>query len=110
MSNFLVDTSKGIQLKLIDFSDSWFINENHNNEKLCGTLPFSPIETSRHNKSFEENGINKPSIDYWSVGIIIYEIFYGSLPLTFSPCMAKDIHSLWKNEFLSIVKGQKKIV
>ena len=43
LSNFMVDTSNGLQLKLIDFSDSWFINEKINDEKLCGTLPYSPL-------------------------------------------------------------------
>ena len=43
LSNFLVDTSEGIKLKLIDFSDSWIIGEKINNEKICGTVPFSPL-------------------------------------------------------------------
>ena len=48
----MVDTSNGIQLKLIDFSDSWFINEKVTDQKLCGTLPYSPLETSKNNKNY----------------------------------------------------------
>ena len=39
----MVDTTRGIQIKLIDFSDSWIIGEEKANEKLCGTLPYSPL-------------------------------------------------------------------
>lgn len=43
-SNFLVDLTKDITLKLIDFSDSCYEGEIlEEDEKLCGTLPYSPI-------------------------------------------------------------------
>ena len=43
LSNWMVDCSNGFQLKVIDFSDAWLIHEKYNGEKLCGTLPYSPL-------------------------------------------------------------------
>ena len=39
---------------------------------------------------------------------MIHEIFYGSFPLTYTPVLAKDILNLWNNEFLYIIRGQKR--
>lgn len=50
-SNFMVDTSRGISLKLIDFSDS-SICEEKSDAKLCGTLPYSPLESSKNSKKY----------------------------------------------------------
>lgn len=58
-SNFLVDLSQNIRLKLIDFSDSWFMGDC-SMEKLCGTVPYSPLESSKNCKKYEKEGINKP--------------------------------------------------
>ncbi len=55
----MVDTSHGVSLKLIDFSDSWICNEKEN-VKLCGTLPYSPLESSKNSKSHLQIGIDKP--------------------------------------------------
>ena len=72
-SNFMVDTSGKISLKLIDFSDSSIINEDVEDQRLCGTLPYSPLESSKSFlKKHKIKGINNKEIDYWSVGILLY--------------------------------------
>jgi hypothetical protein len=48
-------------------------------------------------------GIGKKEIDYWSVGITIYEIFFRKLPVSFSRAFLVDITSSWKTELLVAV-------
>lgn len=102
----MVKTDHGIEIKLIDFSDSCIINDMRMREQhLCGTLPYSPLECSKNSKNHREAGIDKKSIDYWSVGIVLSEIYFGSIPLSYSACLAKDIHALWSTEFLYLARS-----
>lgn len=45
-------------------------------------------------------GINRKEIDYWSVGVTIYEVFFRKLPVSFSRAFLVDITSTWKTELL----------
>ena len=62
-SNLLVkfdrSTAKPI-LKLIDFGDSGYEAQPYNeNENLNGTVPYSPIETSRFAENYKKEGVVK---------------------------------------------------
>lgn len=42
-------------------------------------------------------------IDYWSVGMTIFELFFRKLPVSFSRAFLTDITASWKTELLLAV-------
>ena len=53
LSNFMVDLKNGLEIKIIDFSDSTTLEEDCSEIHLCGTLPYSPLECSNKCKIYE---------------------------------------------------------
>lgn len=105
-SNFLVQTSgkKFPILKLVDFSDSIAINGGDKevisgNLKVFSTPAYCPLESSIFHVDYLKQGLKNPEIDYWSVGVILYEIFNNKIPISYSTSTTKDIHALWTYEF-----------
>lgn len=102
-SNFMLDTSGSVPvLKIIDMSDSMVIgdelmlqNIKEEKLKLFSTPLYCPIETSTLHSEHKEIGFNRPEIDFWSVGILLYEIFHGTIPASFSSFTSKDLLTLW---------------
>lgn len=45
----------------------------------------------------------KKEIDYWSVGVTIYELFFRKLPVSFSRIFSVDIAASWRTELLLAV-------
>ena len=41
-------------------------------------------------------GIENKEVDYWSIGINLYEIFFRKLPLSYSRPFQNDIVANWK--------------
>jgi serine/threonine protein kinase len=89
-------------LKLIDYSDSMVIDEKHRLEVVSGsykvysTPAYCPLESSTFNEKYEQQGLINPKVDNWSLGVVLFEVLNGYLPISYSTCTTKDIHALWK--------------
>lgn len=55
-----------------------------------------------------KEGIRNKEIDYWSVGVNIYEIFFRKLPMSYSRPFSNDISVNWKHELLMMVNQRQK--
>ena len=89
-------TSKGY-IKLIDFGTTKFITDFTNT--VIGTPHYlSPEILLGQGYSF--------SCDYWSIGITIYEIFYGKFPFGNH---AKDIMNIYLTNFYNRQNALPKI-
>ena len=76
--NLMLD-NKGY-LKAIDFGVAKFLTGKDTTNTLVGTLHYmAPEVILRKNYSF--------AVDFWSIGVILFEVFYGKLPFG---CEAKD--------------------
>lgn len=88
------DGSTKRKIKIIDFAESTLTRESFSDfleESLGSTMPYSPIECYFS----DVKGFNNPSIDVWSVGLILYELMFGSNPVSYSRCFATDIYRGW---------------
>ena len=54
------------------------------------------------------NGIANKEIDYWSVGITIFELFFRKLPISYSRAFSLDIAAGWKTDLTIILNQRKK--
>lgn len=70
--NILLD--ENFQAKVCDFGYSNFYWESDNRQSLCGSLKYLSYEVL-----IGENQTKKT--DIWSLGVIIYEIFHGRVPI-----------------------------
>jgi len=70
-------------------------NVKSDSPKLFSTPLYCPIETSTLHDKHKEIGIDKKEIDFWSIGILLYEIFHGCVPISYSSLTSKDILTLW---------------
>ena len=71
--NILVD--KDYHIYLIDFGLSHIIGENEYTRGSFGTLYYAPPEM------YKDKPYNK-AIDIWSMGVVIYYLFYGENPFS----------------------------
>jgi aurora kinase, other len=67
--NLLVDA--GGELKLADFG--WSVHSRSRRATLCGTLDYLPPEMVKR-QTYD------PHVDNWSLGVLAYELLYGSPP------------------------------
>ena len=74
--NILLD--KEGHIKLADFGWSNFFNPNAKRKTYCGTLDYLAPEM------IEESG-HDVSLDYWSLGVLTYELLTGKAPFTPPP-------------------------
>lgn len=44
----------------------------------------------------KEESYNNKAIDLWSVGVILHEMFFQKIPMTYSKSFATDIYRGWK--------------
>ena len=73
--NIMIDTNG--YLKVIDFGVAYKLENKDYTNTIIGTCHYmSPEVIEGKNYSF--------NCDYWSIGIILYEIFYGKLPFGFN--------------------------
>ena len=76
-------------------------------QQVCGTIPYSPIETERSNKNYYQYGLNKHEIDLWSFGILLHIIMYGYQPISFYRNFWKEINELWRKDFIIHIRQKK---
>ena len=72
-------------IKLIDFSSSKRIKENKTNSLIGTPLYLPPEIINGHNYSY--------SCDYWSVGILLYLLYYGEFPFG---NVSQNVDSIYK--------------
>ena len=82
--NLMIESSNGY-MKAIDFGIAKDLSGKDSTHSLIGTVHYmSPETVSGKNYSFP--------VDIWSVGIILYEIFYGQIPFGFGMKDPQDIY------------------
>lgn len=82
-------------LKIIDFGESALASDEFRKSKECilgSTIPYSPVECT----VISAESFNSPKIDLWSVGVILYEMFFKKTPISYSKCFASEIYRGWK--------------
>jgi serine/threonine protein kinase len=99
LENILVDkTGIAPTIKIIDFGDSALSSDVFNGtgspSGLGCSAPYSPIECLMD----MEEGFNRREIDYWSVVLIIYEMFFSRLPFYFNRKILNDLVDGWSRE------------
>lgn len=70
--NILID--KNMNAKVCDFGYSNFFRETVHRQSLCGSLKYISYEVM-----IGENQTKKT--DIWSLGIILFELFHGRVPI-----------------------------
>ena len=93
--NILLDIKEGKSI-LIDFGLSKKINDKDELNEICGTNEYIPPEVIKGNKYNIE-------FDYWTFGILSYEILYG-----FPPFRGKDQKEIFNNILLNDIIFEKK--
>lgn len=71
------------------------------------TLPYSPFECIKS----DENGTKKKEIDYWSIGLLVYEILHKKPPLSFGDYIGGNIVEDWlsnSSEFSMYMNKRKR--
>ena len=100
-SNILIeDRIDDPVIKIIDFAESYSSKVSLEVQEYASSFPYSPLECNERENIKPEGsrkGIVNPEIDYWSVGMTIYEIFFRKLPVSFSKTFLSDIISSWKS-------------
>ena len=108
-SNFLINDnfqdSGDFDLRIIDFAESYWPDGKEEADLAC-SHPYSPLECSEKLKG--GTGLKEKEIDYWSVGITIYELFFRKMPLSFSRAFYVDIAASWSKELLLAVNQRQK--
>lgn len=90
--NILIDSTGHI--KLCDFGLCKKLGKNEKRYSFCGTLDYMPPEVLKK----EHQDI---SVDYWSLGCVLYEMIYGSTPFfdkDDKTCSNKILKYDWKFE------------
>mmetsp|Transcript_2719 Transcript_2719/g.3336 ORF Transcript_2719/g.3336 Transcript_2719/m.3336 type:complete len:724 (-) Transcript_2719:45-2216(-) len=76
--NLLIDSNG--YLKVCDYGLSKVLPLGERTNTFLGTLAYMPYEQMNPNKDYDH------SVDYWSLGITIYEMAYGVTPFEPSSC------------------------
>ena len=85
---------------MIDFAESFSPSvQSYEGDYAC-SHPYSPLECNikkSSNMEITKEGIENKEIDFWSVGLTIYEVFFRKLPISYSRPFFIDISTNWKN-------------
>ena len=82
--NIMIDTNG--YLKVIDFGVACYLKNKDYTNTIIGTCHYmSPEVIEGKNYNF--------NCDYWSIGIILYELFYGKVPFGYN---IKEVNKIYK--------------
>ena len=96
-SNVLIDSN--LKVYLIDFGLSHIISNDELTKGSYGTVSCAPPEI------FRKDSYNK-SIDVWSMGVVIYYIYYGAMPFSKKEQTVEDVIANILNLRLKLYKKE----
>ena len=102
-ANILID--KNYKIYLCDFGLSYIIGDNEYIKGSFGTINYAPPEIINDNKRYNT------SIDIWSMGVVLYYLYYGELPFNKNEKRIDDIIRNINNmklRFYEIDDGEEK--
>jgi serine/threonine protein kinase len=109
-STRFADKHELYHIKIIDFAESYSPEVTFYEGEYACSHPYSPLECAfkKQESTDTKEGIVNKEIDYWSVGITLYELFFRKLPVSYSRPFLTDICLSWKNELILTVNQRQK--